>query len=234
MSKAAEMAKVSVKGGFHLLWGLVGSTLISSIGTIFVGNLLGDDGYGLYTIALVAPALISNFRDWGVSTAMIKYSAQYKAEEKRDKIRSIFAAGIIFETVLGVVLVVVGFMLSSFIATLYNNVELTPLFQVASSIILTGALLSTAQSAFVGLERIELNSITLICQSAIKTAVIIALVYFGLGPFGAVLGYSIAYLMAGLIGVLLMWTLYRSLPKPVNNKLEIKATIKTMFNYGLP
>jgi O-antigen/teichoic acid export membrane protein len=234
MSKAAEMAKVSVKGGFHLLWGLVVSTLISSIGTIFVGNLLGDDGYGLYTIALVAPALISNFRDWGVSTAMIKYSAQYKAEEKRDKIRSIFAAGIIFETVLGMVLVVVGFMLSSFIATLYNNVELTPLFQVASSIILTGALLSAAQSAFVGLERIELNSITLICQSAIKTAVIIALVYFGLGPFGAVLGYSIAYLMAGLIGVLLMWTLYRSLPKPVNNKLEIKATIKTMFNYGLP
>jgi len=234
MSKAVEMAKVSVKGGFHLLWGIVISTVISSIGTIFIGNLLGDTKYGLYTIALVAPTLISNFRDWGISSAIIKHSAQYNAEEKRDRIRSIFAAGIIFETVLGLALTVVGFMLSGFLSTLYNNVELEPLIQIASSVILTGALLSTAQSAFIGLERIELNSITLVCQSIIKTVVIIALVFFGLGPFGAALGYSIAYLMAGLIGMFLMWTLYRGLPKPAKNKLEIKATIKTMFNYGLP
>jgi O-antigen/teichoic acid export membrane protein len=234
MTKAAEMAKVSVKGGFHLLWGLVASTVISSVGTIFVGNLLGDAKYGLYTIALVAPNLISNFRDWGISSAMIKYSAQYNAEKKCDKIRGIFVAGIIFEIVLGLVLTVVGFLLSGFLATLYNNVELEPLIQIASFTILTGALLGTAQSAFVGIERMELNSITLICQSIIKTIIIPVLVIFGLGPLGAVIGYSIAFLIAGLVGVLLMWIIYKGLPKPVNNKLEIKATIKTMLNYGLP
>jgi len=234
MSKAAEMAKVSVKGGFHLLWGIVASTVISSVGTIIIGNLLGDAKYGLYTIALVAPNLISNFRDWGINSAMIKYSAQYTAEEKCDKIRSIFAAGIIFEVVLGLLLTVVGFALSGFLAALYNNAELEPLFQIASSVILTGAFLSTAQSAFIGIERMELNSITLICQSIIKTILILALVIVGLGPLGAILGYSIAYLMAGLTGVFLMWTLYRKMPKPASNKLEIKASIKTMFNYGLP
>jgi O-antigen/teichoic acid export membrane protein len=31
-----------------------------------------------------------------------------------------------------------------------------------------------------------------------------------------------------------MWTLYKNLPKPTNNTLETKNTIKTMFNYGLP
>jgi len=234
MSKAAEMAKVSVKGGFHMLWGLVVSTVISSVGTIFIGNLLGDAKYGLYTIALVAPNLISNFRDWGISSAMIKYSAQYNAEDKRDKIRSIFAAGIIFEIVLGLLLTVVGFALSGFIAALYNNAELEPLFQIASSVILTGAFLATAQSAFIGIERMELNSITLICQSIIKTILMLVFVIIGLGPFGAVLGFSIAYLMAGLTGVLLMWTLYRKLPKPADSKLEIKSSMKTMFNYGLP
>jgi O-antigen/teichoic acid export membrane protein len=234
MTKAAEMAKVSAKGGFHLLWGLVASTVISSVGTIFVGNLLGDSNYGLYGMALVAPNLIANFRDWGVSSAMIKYSAQYNAEKKCDKIRGIFVAGIIFEVVLGLVLTVVGFLLSGFLAGLYKNTELEPLIQIASFTILTGALLGTAQSAFVGIERMELNSITLICQSIIKTIIIPVLVIFGLGPFGAVLGYSIAFLIAGLIGVLLMWIIYRGLPKPANNKLEIKATIKTMFNYGLP
>jgi len=234
MSKAAEMAKVSAKGGFHLLWGLVVSTLISSVGTIFIGNLLGDDKYGLYTIALVAPNLISTFRDWGIPTAMIKYSAQYNAENKRDKIRSTFAAGIVFEIILGLILTVVSFLLSDTLGVLYNNAELIPLFRIASFTVLTGALLGTAQSAFVGIERMELNSITLICQSIIKTIVILALVIFGLGPLGAVLGYSIAFLIAGLTGIFLMWTLYKKLPKTVNNKLEIKATIKTMFNYGMP
>ena len=234
MSKAAEMAKVSVKGGFHLLWGLVASTVISSIGTIFVGNLMGDVNYGLYTIALVAPNLIATFRDWGINVAMIKYTAQYNGENEQAKIRNIFAAGIVFETVLGLVLTVIGFTLSGFLATLYNNTQLAPLIQVAAFIILTGALLTVAQSAFVGIERMELNSITVICQSIVKTIVIPVLVILGLGPFGAVIGYVTAFLFAGLIGILLMWTIYRKLPTPDNGKLEIRTTIKTMFRYGLP
>ncbi|HEX9861863.1 MAG TPA: flippase [Candidatus Bathyarchaeia archaeon] len=228
------MAKVSAKGGFHLLWGLVASTVISSVGTIFIGNILGDSQYGLYTIALAAPNLIATFRDWGIITAMIKYTAQYNVEDKRDKIRSVFAASIVFEIVLGLVLSMVSFLLSGFLSTLYNNVELAPLIQIASFTILTGALLGTAQSAFVGVERMELNSITLILQSIVKTAVILLLVIFGMGPLGAVLGYLIAFLIAGLTGVLLMWTLYRKLPKPADNKLEIKGTTKTLLSYGLP
>lgn len=233
MSKAAEMAKVSARGGFHMLWGLVVSSLISSVGTIVIGNLLGDEKYGLYTIALIMPMLIANFRDWGINAAMTKYSAQYTAENKSAKIRSIFAAGIVFETVLGLALTVVGFLLSGVIASLYNNAELIPLIQIASFTILTGALLAAAQAAFVGVERMELNSVTLISQSVIKTILILVLVIFGMGPLGAVLGFSIALLVAGLIGVLLMYILYKNLPKPTG-KLEIKATVKTMFNYGLP
>jgi O-antigen/teichoic acid export membrane protein len=136
MSKAAEMAKVSVKGGFHLLWGLVASTVISSVGTIFVGNLLGEVNYGLYTIALVAPNLISTFRDWGISIAIIKYTAQYNAEDKAARIRGVFAAGIIFETVLGLALSGVAFLLSDFLASLYN-LPIASLIQIASFVILT-------------------------------------------------------------------------------------------------
>jgi O-antigen/teichoic acid export membrane protein len=55
MTKAAEMGRVSTKGGFHLLWGLVLSTVISAIGTIVIAKLLGPENYGLYAIALTAP-----------------------------------------------------------------------------------------------------------------------------------------------------------------------------------
>ncbi len=233
MSKAAEMAKVTFKGGFHMLWGLVISSLISSVGTVFIGNLLGDEKFGLYTTALVMPMLIANFRDWGINAAMIKYSAQYNAEEQAEKIRSIFAAGIVFETALGFAIMVLGFLLSGFTATLYNNPELIPLIQVASLTILSGALMAAAQAAFIGVERMELNSIALISQSVIKTIMVLTLVIYGLGPLGAVLGFSVASLVAGLVGLFLVWILYRNLPKVVGS-LEIKKTIKTMFRYALP
>ena len=234
MSKAANMAKVSAKGGFNLLWGMVASTVISALGTIVVANLLGAANYGLYTIALVAPGLISLFVDWGVGSAMTKYTAQCNAEDKAASIRSIFTAGILFETILGITLSAAAFLLSGSLAMLYSLPNITPLIQIASFTILTGALFSAAQYAFTGFEKFELTSFTLVCQAIVKTTVTLVLVIAGLGPLGAVIGITTAALIACVIGAFLMWTLYRSLPKPSNSKLEIMANIKTMLNYGLP
>jgi len=61
MTKAAEMAKTTTKSSFHLLWGLVASTVISAVGTIYIANLLTPDEYGLYALAVAAPSLIGVF-----------------------------------------------------------------------------------------------------------------------------------------------------------------------------
>ncbi len=234
MSKAADMARVSAKGGFHLLWGLVASTLISSIGTILIASILGEESYGLYGIALVAPNLIAIFRDWGVNTAMIRYSAQYNSQNDTAKIRSIFVSGAIFEIVLGLSLSLAAVFLSDFLAQLVNRPTISFLIQIAALVILSGALINTATAAFTGLEKMHLNSIMLIIQSIFKTGLIIALVLLGLGTLGAVLGFMLSVLIAGSIGMLLMWTMYKSLPKPTNGQLEILATTKTLLKYGLP
>jgi len=234
MSKATSMAKVSVKGGFHLLWGLVISTAISSIGTIIYAGLLGSTNYGLYGIALTAPGLIGLFRDWGVNTAMVRYSAQYNADNKAAYIRRIFVAGLVFETALGLGLFIFGFSASGFLASLLNHPEIVPLIQIASISILGGAFLNAAQAAFTGVERMELNSVTLIIQSVVRTILAPSLVIIGLSTYGAVLGYTIAYMASGLVGLMLLWTLYKNYPKPEDGRLEILANIKMMFKYGLP
>ena len=233
-SKTSEMARVSAKGGFHLLWGLVVSTVISAVGTIIIAKLLGADNYGLYAVALAAPNLISTFRDWGINTAMIKYSAQYNSENNVAKIKSIFVSGLLFELILGLALSVVSFALSGFLAENFKRPAITPLIQIVSFFILSGALITVATSAFTGLEKMHLNSIMLVIQSIAKTALIVALVIFGLGTLGAVTGFSIAVLIAGLTGVLLTFTMYKSLPKPTDSKIELMATTKTMLKYGLP
>jgi O-antigen/teichoic acid export membrane protein len=234
MTKATKMAKVSVKGGFNVLWGLVLSTVISSVGSIFAIRLLGHSNYGLYYIALNAVSLISTFRDWGVATAMIKYTAQYRAEDRPTRIRSIFAGGILFETILGLVLAAVAFLFSGLLARLYSLPSITPLIEVASFVILTGALFSTAQATFTGFEKMELSSVTLVAQSSIKAIVVPSLVILGFGPLGAITGFTVASLIAGLIAFLFVWSLYKVLPKPTNGALEIRAAIRTMFDYGFP
>lgn len=234
MSKAAEMAKVSAKGGFHVLWGLVASTVISSVGTIIIANLLGAANFGLYGIAIAAPNLIASFRDWGITTAMIKYSAQYNSENDVAKIRSVFVSGLVFEIILGLSLSLLSFFLSGFLANLFNRPTIAPLIQVTSFFILTNALVSVATAAFTGMETMHLNSIMLIVQSIFKTGVIVGLVLLGLGSLGAVIGFTLSVLIAGVTGVLLMWIMYRSLPKPVSGKLEILGSTKTMLRYGFP
>ena len=234
MSKATEMAKVSAKGGFNVLWGLVFSTIISAIGTIIIAIILGPENYGLYSVALTAPNLISMFRDWGITTAMIKYSAQYKSENNLSGIKNVLVSGLLFEIVMGLSLAIVSFVLSGFLASTLHRPTIVPLIQIASFSVLTGALVATSTAAFTGMETMHLNSVMLIVQSTFKTILIVGLVLLGLGTVGAITGFTLAVLVAGLTGVLLMWTMYRALPKASDGKLQLFGTIKTMLTYGLP
>jgi O-antigen/teichoic acid export membrane protein len=235
MSKAVDVARISVKGGFHVLWGLVASTVISAVGTIIIGIILGPDNYGLYAIALTAPNLIVLFRDWGVTSAMIRYTAHHNAENRSHSIRCIFISGLVFELVLGALLALVGFLLSDFLSgTLFNRPEITTLLQVSSLTILASALVTTATSAFTGIEKMHLNSVMLVAQSLMKTGLIVALVLLGFGTYGAVTGFTLGTLFAGLVGIGLMFTIYRRLARPEGSKLEIGHNIRVMLKYGLP
>jgi len=232
MSKASEMARVSAKGGFNLMWGLVASTVISFVGILAITYILGAENYGLYSIALVGPTLIATFRDCGVNSAMVKYSAQYNAEDK-SRIRGIIVSGIVFEIILGLSLSLLSFALSPFIASSLHRPTIIPLIQIASFYILAGALVNSATAAFTGLETMHYYSFMLIIQSSIKTGLIIGLVLLGFGTAGAITGYSVAGLIAGSAGVILVWGIYRLLPK-ASTKTEVFSTIKNLLGYGIP
>ena len=235
MNKASDIAKTSTRGSFHYLWGLVLSTVISAVGTIFIARLLGSDQYGLYTIVLAAPSLIVTFRDWGINSAMIKFTAQYRAEERIAEIRSIFLTGVLFEVVLGIVLSLISFVFAGFLATsLYNRPNIAPLIEIASFSILAGAIITAATAAFTGFEKMELNSIMLVFLSIFKTALIVILVVLGLGASGATTGFVISTFIGGLIGIALVWKLYAGLPKISGYNLQIKAYFTTMLTYSLP
>lgn len=230
------MGKVSARGGFNLFWGIVVSTVVSALGVIVLARVMQPENYGLYTIALAAPNLIGTFRDWGMNSAMIKYTAQYSAEEKPERIRSILIAGLVFEVILGLALTFVSFLLSGFIAADIFKRPITALIQISSFTILAGAFLNAATATFTGREQMKPNSVTLVSGALFRSVLSPVLVYIGFGVSGAVVGYTVGSIGGGLAGVTLMMAIYQSLGKKNVSAqgLRVWETMKFMFHYALP
>jgi O-antigen/teichoic acid export membrane protein len=236
VSKTIEMAETSAKGSLNLFLGLVCSTIVSALGVIFLARLLSPSEYGIVSIALIAPHFIAMFTDWGINSAIIKFTAQYRNEEKAIHVKKILAAGFVFQVSIGILLLVICFLLSGFFAVkIFQRPDLEPLIQMASFSVFAGVLIMASQSAFTGYERMELYGITLVLQSILKAFLPPVLVLIGLSAFGAVLGETVAFLGSGCIGIIIFYlTLYRRLPNITVKMPKTVQTIKTMLSYGLP
>jgi O-antigen/teichoic acid export membrane protein len=205
-----------------------------AIGSIILGRLLTPDEYGLYGIVLIPLTTINLFRDWGINSAMTKYIASLRASQKDEEIRTVIAAGLIFEVASGIALSFLSLGLATFVATtVFGRPESTFFIQVISVSIIAGSLLAASQAVFVGFERMELNSFTLICQAIVKTTVGPLLVFLGYSVLGAIIGYGAGFIAAGTIGLVTFYvTLYRPLTKKGTS--NITKTFRMMLNYGWP
>jgi O-antigen/teichoic acid export membrane protein len=199
--------------------------------------LLGDpDEYGIIITALIFPAILGLFKDWGTNSAMIKYLAQYRSENKPRNVKNVMVTGLIFELVTGVLLTLLCFLLADFLATsVFQLPEAKVLIQVASLTIIADSFLKVSQSTFIGLERLEFHSLTLILNSGIRCFLAPLLVFLGYGIMGAIQGQIVAQLTAGIIGILIFYfALFRNPTEKSSNKIDITGTLKTLLKYGLP
>lgn len=234
--KALKIGRSSATGSFQLFIGIALSNIILAIGTIVVARLISPEQYGLYAIALIPSATLTLFRDWGVNTAMTKYIAQSRAQNKEEDIKDIIKAGLAFEILVGLALSLISlFMASALATTIFNRQELSPLIGLTSIAIFSGAILAATQSSFVGFERMGLNSITTICQSLVKGLAQPLLVLFIFGALGATLGHVLSFLAAGIIGLTMLYlTLFKNLKRTGPRKPEKSKTLKMMLKYGFP
>jgi O-antigen/teichoic acid export membrane protein len=247
MEKALEMGKTSAKGSFHMFIGVAVSTVILAVGAVILGNLLHESGYGLYTITQTPALMIGLFRDCGINFAVVKYIVSLKLENNEPEIRNIIVAGLTFEIAAGLILTFISLLLADFIATtIYHRPGSMPLISIISISIFGGSLLAASQSSFVGFERMELNSFTLICQALVRTAVGPALVILGYSVMGASVGYTLGFLFGGLIGIaILYFNVFRKLQKTENQSYRLRQrlrhlretlmrTLRIMLEYGVP
>jgi O-antigen/teichoic acid export membrane protein len=237
MDKALKMGKTSATGSFHLFLGTSLSTVIMAVGTVIFVRLMTPEDYGLYSVALTPSLMINLFRDWGTGSAMTKYIAQYRVSNDVQNLKRVLYAGFIFQIVAGAILSLLSFLTANFVALyIFHRPELPLLVSVVSITIFANSLLGVCQSSFIGFEKMKLSSATMLVQATAKSIITPPLVYFGFGALGAALGYTFSFLIGGIAGLIILYSLVfvRNLRSARITKSEISATLRAMLHYGVP
>lgn len=234
-NKLVEIATDTVRGGLFLFTGNTLSTLTLSVGSIIVARLLGPEDYGLYGLSLVAPSIFLMFTDFGLNPATIRFSAKLMSEDKDGLVAGMLKSVFLFKLLTGVAMFTVCFTLSdSFGTYVLNRPGAGFLIRLTAFLILFQVVFSTANSAFLGLDRTQDNALTLNVQSVVKAASSPLLILLGFGIVGAVVGHLLGYMAAGVAGFLILFLKhYRSLGRaPRDNSFS--SNLKVMVGYGFP
>ncbi|MEM2110559.1 MAG: oligosaccharide flippase family protein [Candidatus Bathyarchaeia archaeon] len=237
MKNTIDIAKVSTRGTAALSLGLIVSNVVMAAGTLLVASFLSEAEYGLYAIVLTVPALFSLFQDLGVNSAIIKYTAQYRAENRREEIKKILVTGLIFDAILGFCLSLIAFFSASFLAvTVVCRPEIKSLIEIASVVILFSSMITAVQSVFIGFERMKFNSLTMIFQSVLKCFASPALVLIGYGVYGAIMGAIVASAATTVLGIVIfLFSFYRKLEMKIDNfQRKFKESLSVLIRYGFP
>jgi O-antigen/teichoic acid export membrane protein len=227
-----QVADRSAHGIMHLFWGNTLSTVIMTICTIIVGRLLGPADYGLYSLAIVVPNLLIGLIDFGITSAITRFSAKFRAEGRDSDVRKVVWTGILFELIIGIIASLFCFAFSySLSIVVINRPEASFYVRAASFLILFLTFNNVLSAAFIGLNMMKVNSIVMTIQAFAKLVLAPLLIIAGLGIFGAVLGQVVSYVIAIAVGIAsLSFMLYEG-----HDDYGLSSDIfKDMLKYGMP
>jgi O-antigen/teichoic acid export membrane protein len=227
-----EVAKKSARGSLILFIGNFLATVFNAIAIILVARLLGPSEYGTYSLSLVAPGLLMLFFGLGMNPAITRYSAHYLSIGQPDKAKRFTRSAILYFFLFGLALSTLNYVLAGVLSSsLLFRPDLARYLQVASLTILGSTLLTSVTSISTGWNMMSLASASTVLQSVVKLIAAPALVLAGFGVLGAIDGHVLSNLVAGFVGIALIYALrLRSLPyKPWNFIRELVEMIKFGF-----
>jgi stage V sporulation protein B len=230
----SKNVKSSAKGSVILLLGQIFSTVLSAVGIIVIARFLGATNFGVVSVALIPFGFANLFLDWGISSALIKYLSQYRYENKPENRRLLIESALLLNVLIGVMLTLILFTSSRYLAhDVFMQPEIEILIKFSSFSILGNSLLRISWAVAVGYERMELRIGSTIIYSLLKSFTGPGLIYLGYGPIGAILGETGPVLFSGLVGLFIIWILWRSENSVLPSMNHVEGMM-FLLRYGYP
>jgi stage V sporulation protein B len=226
-----EIARRSTRGSFALFAGNFLSAAFSFVTIVFIARLLGPSQYGVYTLSILIPTILLNFVGLGVNSGVTRYAAFHLSQGHPDLARRMTVNGVTFLVLFGVALTVVSYAGSGILSSaVLHRPEITSFVKFASLLILSQALFQAAVAALLGWSEMGNIGLTNILQGVLRLAITVPLVVLGFAVLGALTGYVVSVILAGVASIVILW---RKMAGAKTRPMEgFVLDVRTMLSYG--
>ncbi len=228
-----EDKKTMAKGAMFVFAGIIISKPLTYLWRIFIARYIGQEAYGIFSIALALLGFATVFSVMGFSDGLIRYTSFYQAKQKYADVKgiliSVFSVNLISTSLIsGLLIVFAPFFAKNFF---HNSNVVGPIYIVAVSLpfFVFGNHFLNLLKTQMRIDYIAL--IQSIIESIVKIIATIVFFYIGYIVLAPILGYLIAlfgtFILAGYF--LFFKTRYGRIFKE-----KAKYHWKELFYYSLP
>ncbi|MEM0027495.1 MAG: oligosaccharide flippase family protein [Ignisphaera sp.] len=229
-----ESLRLAAGNTFILFLGEFLYNLILAIGSFFIARILGSEGYGAFSLALVPPLSLVSLMSLGIDTAATRYIQKFLAEKRRGYAVRVIKASLLLRLSINLVGFALCFLLSTQMAQMFTNrAELGPYVKVTSIVALFQGLYSLFLAIFIGMNMAVGASITKVVYSISKIVISISLLaIFGMGVMGALLGNIAGYAISLVAATAFLVILLR---RSGNDEAgDVRGITVELLRYGIP
>ena len=197
----------SKKFTFDVGWVFASSIVILALHFFqnpIMARFLGPDGLGLFSMAMIIVSIIGIIAVFGIDSAIIKYVAEYKGKEQKEKVYSLVSSAFVTILIIGVITSLALFASSNIFASIFNMPLLSLLLKIYAFAFPFSLMHGVIISYLNGLREMRYYAFIMILQASLALAFILALLMIGLGVEGAMLGIVFAIIVTASVATVII------------------------------
>jgi O-antigen/teichoic acid export membrane protein len=208
--------------------------ILTAVNTIIIANAVGAHLYGGYSVGKIILDLLTGLCSLGLSAGLVRFIPDFLARQKFSSVNSAISTSSIVIFSASVLLTVIFFFASPFIATsIFSNYWLTPILQIMSLTFPLIVVNAVTDWILNGFQRFGLSMLIRVVFTSIYLLFAVVFLGLGLSIEGVIYAFILGYAVSGLFGVIFVLRVKR---KIVRSEGEFKifdfSLFKDMFNFG--
>jgi O-antigen/teichoic acid export membrane protein len=223
----------------NVLWswsGVLFSLTSGLLLTPFVIHRLGDEQYGIWALVF---SLIDYFSlaDFGFRSAVLKYSAHYRATGEMERLEELIATGLVYFSAAAVLVLTAAIVVARHLTLLFPHIaprDLEPFRFLTIAVgvgFALGTVFNTATAVLEGYQRFDITSRIVIVNNGIRVAGCFTVLALGFG----LRAMGLCVLAGQALGYAITWRVLRRV-LPGRSFAPLKASLRMarrMLGYGI-
>lgn len=210
-----ELKKQVVQGVGWSIGGAFASIAINLFTKVILARLLFPGDFGLFAMVFIIIAFLNLFSGLGISSTLI-----YKNTDDEKTINTAF----VFAIIIGIVLTVLCYISSNFVADFFKQPDLVPMIQIMSFVMIFDSLANFFYGIIIKELKFREKTIAEVCVILFYGIAVIGLAYLGLGVWSMVYAYVFQHFFL----LVFLWAFCQK-----KLKFSINYTLtKEIFHFG--